>query len=274
MAQYELNLRDYWRIMRKKKAIIIFTTCILGFFSFFFASFQKPTPIYQATARVKIDQSSTASGLYLQTVTWNPWNNMSTQVVIIKSFPIMEKVARRLGYLPEGLTSEQVRNANEYLAVVLKLKEQIEAEQEGDTNIINITATSTNRKEAQQLANSVAEVYREENMLEKNRRIINARDFIDGQLKVVGGKLRNAEEAVRSFREDNKFVSLSTKTSMVLSRLSAAENNYNRVKAQLGSIARMLTQLKRDQALPEKTTERIFLESPTSGFASLNRQLV
>ena len=274
MAQYELSLRDYWRIMRKKKAIVIFTTLILGFFSFFFASFQKPTPIYQATARVKIEQSSTVSGLYLQTVSQRSWRYMPTQAVVIKSFPIMEKVAGRLGYLPEGLSSEQVRNANEYLAVVLRLKGRVEAEKESDTNIINITATSTDPKEAQRLANCVAEVYKEENMLEKNQRIINARDFIEGQLEVVGGKLRDAEEAVRSFRENNKFVSLSTKTSTVLGRLTAAENGYNQVTAQLGSIARMLAQLKRDQALPEKTTERIFLESPTSGFASLNRQLV
>ena len=274
MAQYELNLRDYWRIMKKKKAIVIFTTLLLGFFSFFFASFQRPTPIYQAIARVKIDQSSTTSGLYLQTVTWNPWNVMSTQVVIIKSFPILEKVARRLNYLPEGLTSEQIRNTNEYLAIVLRLKGRVEAEQEGDTNIINITSTSTDPREAQRLANSIAEVYKEENMLEKNRRIINARDFIEGQLKVVGGKLHYAEEAVRSFREKNEFVSLGTKTSIVLSRLTAAENDHNGVKAQLESIARILTQLERDQALQEKTTERIFLERPSSGVASLNRQLV
>jgi Mrp family chromosome partitioning ATPase/uncharacterized protein involved in exopolysaccharide biosynthesis len=274
MAQYELNLRDYWRIMRKKKAVVIFTTLILGFFSFFFASLQKPTPIYQTTASVKIEESSTISGLYMQTISWSPWNNMSTQVVIIKSFPIMEKVARRLGYLPEGLSSEQVRNANEYLAVVLRLKGQVEAEQEEDTNIINITATSTNPKEAQRLANAVAEVYREENMLEKNRRIINAQGFIEEQLRVMGEKLRNAEEAVRSFREKNRFVSLNTKTSIVLSQLTTTESDYNRVRTQLESIALMLTQLKQNQILPEQTTERIFLENPTSAFASLNRQLV
>ena len=39
MAQYELNLRDYWRIMRKKKSIVIFTTLMLGFFSFFLVEF-------------------------------------------------------------------------------------------------------------------------------------------------------------------------------------------------------------------------------------------
>ena len=274
MAQYELNLRDYWRIMRKKKSIVIFTTLMLGFFSFFFASLSKPTPIYEATASVKIEQSSTVSGLYLQTISWSPWNNMATQVVIIRSFPVMEKVARRLGYLPEGISPEEIRNRSEYLAVVLGLKEKVQAAQEEDTNIINITATSTNPKEAQRLANTVAQVYKEENMLEKNRRIINARDFIEGQLKVIGEKLRNAEEAVRSFREKNKFVSLDTKTSAVLRELTVAETDYNRVKTQLESIDLMLTQLRRDQALPEKTTQRIFLENPTSTFASLNRQLV
>lgn len=274
MAQYELNLRDYWRIIRKKKAIVIFTALMLGFFSFFFSSLQKPTPIYRATASVKMEQSSTVSGLYMQTISWSEWDAMSTQIVIIKSFPIIEEVARRLGYLPEGISSEEVRNTEKYLLVVLGLQGRIEAAQEGGTDIINITATSTDPKEAQRLANTVAEVYREENILEKNRRVINARNFIEEQLKVVGEKLRKAEEAVRIFQEEHEFVSLGTKTSTVLGQLTTAESEYNRVKAQLKSIALMLTPLKRDQALPDETTQRIFSENPTSAFASLNRQLV
>jgi len=221
-----------------------------------------------------MEQSSTVSGLYMQTISWSEWDAMSTQIVIIKSFPIIEEVARRLGYLPEGISSEEVRNTEKYLLVVLGLQGRIEAAQEGGTDIINITATSTDPKEAQRLANTVAEVYREENMLEKNRRVINARNFIEEQLKVVGEKLRKAEEAVRIFQEEHEFVSLGTKTSTVLGQLTTAESEYNRVKAQLKSIALMLTPLKRDQALPDETTQRIFSENPTSAFASLNRQLV
>ena len=34
MAQYEVTLRDYWRILRRRKGIEIFTVFLLGFFSF------------------------------------------------------------------------------------------------------------------------------------------------------------------------------------------------------------------------------------------------
>ncbi|MCK4715998.1 MAG: hypothetical protein KAT54_04265, partial [Candidatus Marinimicrobia bacterium] len=64
-AQYELNLRDYWRIIRKKKIILIVTVVMLGGFSFFFAMMNKPTPLYQATTSLKIDKSTDITEMYM-----------------------------------------------------------------------------------------------------------------------------------------------------------------------------------------------------------------
>ena len=47
MQHYELNLRDYWRIIKKKKIIVIITVVMLSSFSLFFAILNKPTPLYQ-----------------------------------------------------------------------------------------------------------------------------------------------------------------------------------------------------------------------------------
>jgi uncharacterized protein involved in exopolysaccharide biosynthesis len=68
MAQYEVTLRDYWRILRRRKGIVLFTAFLLGFFSFAMASIWKPLPLYKAAAKVQIKASESLTGLYLQAI--------------------------------------------------------------------------------------------------------------------------------------------------------------------------------------------------------------
>ena len=64
MAQYEMNLRDYWLIVRRRRMIIIVCTVLVALFSFWFA--KQKVPIYQATAAVKFEQSTSLSGLLVE----------------------------------------------------------------------------------------------------------------------------------------------------------------------------------------------------------------
>ena len=54
MSKYDLNLRDYWRILRRRKNIVILSILLLGSFSTSLATIHKPPPLYEATASVKV----------------------------------------------------------------------------------------------------------------------------------------------------------------------------------------------------------------------------
>ena len=56
MAQYEVTLRDYWRILRRRKGIVFFTGILLCFFSFTIASVWQPDPLYSAVAKVQLNR--------------------------------------------------------------------------------------------------------------------------------------------------------------------------------------------------------------------------
>ncbi len=133
-------------------------------FSYLFAVIRTPEPIYEATSAVKVEKATDLTTLLLGTVSWTSWDNVATQAVIITSFPVIEQSARQMGLIPENISSAQVRSIHKYLEVVNGLKSQIETEQEGNTNIINITANSSKATEAALLANTVAEVYRQNNV--------------------------------------------------------------------------------------------------------------
>ena len=274
MAQYDLTLRDYWRILHKRKMIVIFATILMGVFSTFFAVLQTPVPSYEASSSVKIERSSTLTGLYVETLSWSSADNLETQAIIIKSYPVIEEVAKKLGFLDSNLTSDEIRRDTKYLNVVLKLKDQVETKREGFTNLVNIIATSEDPKLAQKLANTVAEVYRDQNTKERNKRIIEGRVFIEQQLELAKENLKEAEEKVKEYREENKFISIDSETGTTLSQLTSIETEHEGLKRTIEEINSILKRIKREEAIPGKDIKGIYADKVGPIFARLNSQLV
>jgi len=272
MPEYALNLRDYWRILRKRKAVVLVTTLSLGFFSFVFANLKRPAPLYSATASVKYEKTYTLTGLYLETMTWSS-GDIETQAAIIRSYPVMERAAKKLGYIDPNLTSEQIRSDERLMGIVLGLQGRISTKVEGYTNIIDITAMSYDPDQAQRLANAVAEAYREYNSEEKNKRIIEARRFIEQQLAKKREELRKAEDAVRKFREEHELISLDSRTKEVISELSRARSEYERLEGDIREISSMIDQLRRREPL-SKEAMGLFSDRVSRVFRSLNDRLV
>ena len=98
MAHYEMNLRDYWMIVRRRRVIIITSTVLVALLNLGLA--RQKVPTYQATAAVKFEQSTQMSGLLVEVLSYSSADSIETQVTLIKSSPILEEVARRLGRLP------------------------------------------------------------------------------------------------------------------------------------------------------------------------------
>ena len=74
MAQYEMNLRDYWLIIRRRRLIIIASTVLVSLFSFWFA--KQETPVYQASAAIKFEQSTSLSGLLVEVLSYSSAGNI------------------------------------------------------------------------------------------------------------------------------------------------------------------------------------------------------
>ena len=67
MAQYDVDLRDYWRIVKKRKTIIILLVVLVGISSYGFAKLKEPKPLYQADSAIKIERSG---GFYSMMTGW------------------------------------------------------------------------------------------------------------------------------------------------------------------------------------------------------------
>jgi capsular exopolysaccharide synthesis family protein len=270
MPKYDINIRDYWRIIRKRRNVVILSAILFTLFSYLFAVVRSPEPLYEATSAVKVEKATDLTTLLLGTVSWTSWDNVATQAVIITSFPIFEESARQMGLIPENVSSTQVRNTRKYLQVVNGLKSQIATEQEGNTNIINITAKSSKPTEAALLANTVAEVYRQNNIDERNKKVRETREFIEKQLEVVESRLQQAEQNLRNYEKDTKLVAIDAQTSAAIDRLISLENEVADLQQRRVEVRRQLGLLKQFREGNQSVSEEAFyVEDPSPQLAKL-----
>ncbi|HEY3101048.1 MAG TPA: polysaccharide biosynthesis tyrosine autokinase, partial [Methylomirabilota bacterium] len=265
MAQYEMNLRDYWLIIRRRRMIIIVCTLLVAAFSVGFA--RQKVPLYTSTAAVKFEQSTTLSGLLVEVLAVNSADNIETQVSLIKSYPVLEEVARRLGKLPQSAGGEALRESRAYQATLDNLGGKIRSARVPSTSIIEITVTSTNAREAKDLANTVAEVYREHNKANRNVRVREARKFIEAQLREVEGRVKRAEEEVWAFRDANHIIAPGAESTVLLSLFTQVRGDIERTRQQRIELEAMQARLARNG--PTKPDERIYVDASNPNLAKL-----
>jgi polysaccharide biosynthesis transport protein len=269
VAQYEMNLRDYWLIVRRRRMIIIGCTVLVALLSFVLA--QRKVPVYQATAAVKFEQSTQLSGLLVEVLSYSSADSIETQVTIIKSYPILEDVAKRLGYLKEAPTPAASREAKGYWGTLDSINGKLRVTRVPNTSILEITATSTRPREAQDLANTTAESYRDYNKSLRNSRVTEARRFIENQLKDVEARSRRTEAEIWAFREANRIVAPGAESSVLMSLFTQVRGDIEKARQQrteLEQIQQRLAAL--DAAAP---TDRVFIETTNPAMQKLQGTL-
>ena len=257
MAQYDVDLRDYWRILKKRKVMVLIMIVLVGGFSYFFAKMREPPPIYQAHAAVKIERRTSMADFFTGGF-WFQSDSIGTQAFIIRSFPVLARAAQSLGWIPGDLTPDEIRESETHMAAVERLRGMVSADQESGANILNVRSVSSTPRQAADAANAVAVTYRDYNILEKNKQTFETKAFVEEQLADTGRRLREAESALRAFKEDHNVVELGAQTSQTLNRLFDAESEHDAVLRQQAIVSRQLAAM----------------DAPTSGTGSFENLLL
>src|SRR3989449_585890 len=273
MAQYDLNLRDYLMILRKRKWIIVFTVFLVAGFTLVTTELFGPTPTYEASARVKFDRSTSMAGLMTEVLIGSSeGSSLTTQAEVIQSVPVLLRAAKKLGVIAKETESNEVRASPDALAKIYELKGHVAAAQEGSTNILKITVTAEEPEFTALLANAVAEGYREENIASRNRQVDEAKLFVANQLKTVEEALRKSEQALLAFREHEGRVFLNEEARQAL-------ENYSRLEAELEKLGQVereasnqLRFLKANETLPDSGLVHVFSDDVQALMANLKQK--
>jgi capsular exopolysaccharide synthesis family protein len=256
---YDLSIRDYLFIFKKRKriiALILFLTLTAVIFGTYLTT---PSPRYKATASVRVERITDVTGFLMEVISYPLGDVLAGQMEMIKSFDVMEKVAKAMGMIPVDATIETLSSNEEYRNIILSLQHAISVERQGLSNIIAINATAISPEKARELANLVAQKYREASIASRNSRIFEAKEFVEKRLNQVEEKLQAAEEALRSFREGAALAHLTQKEMEVAKKNAETEGKIEDLKAEKAEVDYAIQQIKQGKMISPRyqlTVER------------------
>ncbi|MBI3634874.1 MAG: AAA family ATPase [Candidatus Rokubacteria bacterium] len=261
MAQYEMNLRDQWHVVRRRWRPVVGCAVVTAILSGWFAA-RQPV-LHQATTAVQYEPLTMPASLS-SVASVSGSGSVETQIALIKSYPVLSEVARRLEKLPSKRDGEAFRDAPVYTAGLDALGRQVKATRSVGTSIIEITAIAPNPSEARELARTVAETYRDYNRAARQGRVSEARKFVESQLKDVEERVRRAAEDDRAYRATNRVIAPGLEAATLSSMFTQTRTELERVRQQR-------TELEQAQALVGRADGGARVLPEGAGGATLQR---
>lgn len=274
MTQYDINLREYWRILKKRKLIVVLTALFLGAFSTAFAIFKAPAPIYSSVCSIKFERETTVEGLYTKTLTWSSSNDIQTQISIMTSYSVFEKVAERLGLIPRRDIPEDSPIKSNVIRIIDQLQSKVEVSRQEFTNILNVKVEDGNPHFAQRLANTLAQTYKEMHSLNQMKRTTEAINYIEDQLRGVRRKLREAEEEFNQFSQDNQLLSIDLQSENLLGRNQEIQDRIRELQEAKVDIQTLIDRLKQFIENSPGSGENFYSKRADGQYQSANNRLV
>ncbi len=245
MAQYDVNLREYWRIIRKRKFIVLFIAVILGSFSTSFAILSAPAPFYSTECMIEIKRERLVEGIYSKTIAWDDSDDIETHIAVIKSYAVFEKVAEHMRLIPRTSSSRGENQMKSHvIATIESLQGKVEVTRLKFSSVLNIKVTDHSAIFAQRLANTVALVYRELHGEQQTKRTREALRYIDDQMKEVRERLRDAEDRFNRFSKDNELISVDLQSETLLKQTKEIQGKLARNEEEKGELEGLLKRLK------------------------------
>lgn len=170
----EIDLQAYWLLLRRWLWLIILAALLAGG-SAYLVSAYAITPIYQASARITVQPSSSLAGATYSDILAGQYA-ASTYAQMITARPVQEEALRRLGYSDEAIAEGHI--PYELSATTVR-----------DTQLIDIKVESSDPRLAANLANTIAQVFIEQNQARQTARFANYRQGLEQQIQAVEDEL-------------------------------------------------------------------------------------
>jgi Mrp family chromosome partitioning ATPase/capsular polysaccharide biosynthesis protein len=195
----ELTIYDYWRIVVKHRFTIVISVIVMLVATYVFTELQKP--VYKATSAVKIDISSIPSSMMIDPI--------GAEIRIIKSEEVIKKALDKLGLKDS----------------IAEIQSQLNVEQVGYSNIVQITAYADNPNKVSGIVNAITESYIEKSTEERNKAKKQQKEYILSQLTRQEEELRKAEENLKNFKAKGGISGLASAYASRLIELNSQLSN-------------------------------------------------
>ncbi|PPS44373.1 GumC family protein [Chroococcidiopsis sp. TS-821] len=225
----DIDLKRVWLILKRRwlPAAGVFGVVVAAATAL--ASMQRP--VYEAQGKLlfrKADRTAAISGLKdinvgeLEALAAKA-NPLNTEIEIIRSVPFLEKT----------ITALNLRNDNGSLLKPQVLASRVNARNIPLTDVLQISYQSEDPEEAAAVVNKVMNLYIENNIITNRAEASAAGEFIAKQLPQMEATVRQAEQALRQFKEQNQVVALDEEAKTAVAAIKQLENQITETQAQL-----------------------------------------
>ncbi|MBO3463340.1 polysaccharide biosynthesis tyrosine autokinase [Aetokthonos hydrillicola Thurmond2011] len=226
--QDTLDLQQYLLILKRRWVLIVVVTGSVFGLSALLAFRQKP--IYEAEGKLLFNKTDRVSSLTnpsqqvveLSSVTQQN-NPLDTEAEIIRSSPIIKNTITTLSLTDnKGIPME-----------IGQLLTKLKVKSVRGTDILSVSYTSRDPKEAADVVNSVMKYYLVNNISVNQAQARAASRFLSNQLPQVEARVVRAEAALRQFKEQSKVVALDQEAATSVERLNELSGQITQAQSNL-----------------------------------------
>ncbi len=226
--QNSLDLQQYLLLLKRRWLIIAAVTASIFGLSALNAIKQKP--IYEAEGKLLFSKTDRVSSLTspsaqvgeLRSVT-EINSPLDTEAEVIRSNPIVEKTIASLRLVDKQGTPLEI---NEFL-------QKVKIKSVRGTDILAISYSSSNPKEAADVVNSLMRYYLENNIQINQAQATVAKKFLRKQLPEVEARVARSEAALRRFKEGNRVIALEQEATKGVDKLANLSDQITQAQANL-----------------------------------------
>lgn len=198
-ATQTLHFLDYWRVIKSRKEIILAVALLVTIAGVVY-TIALPS-MFRSTALIKVNLEAPDVNPFGADMPGNVYDPyfLRTQFSIIQSRPIAEKVVDSLNLQQVwGRDGEQIPLEG---AVIL-LRKSLSVNQNRDTSLIAISATTKDPDEAARIANEVADAYKERRLEAKQDEMRKGLGDLERELQKQQDKVDLAEQELEKIRQE------------------------------------------------------------------------
>jgi len=258
----EVNLRDYWKVIRKRQwtiiafFLIVVVTTAVGTFTM--------RPIYRGTTTIQINKENPQIVDFKEIFAVNTMDRdyYQTQYKLLESRNLARRVTNLLKlsehpeFLPQPQTpfqkwksnivnffsglftsSDKDSSGNDKESLLINgFLKKVKIEPIRNTRLVKIHFDSHYPELSGRVPNALAKQYVRQNLETRVNATEEAKDWLTGQLEVLKAKVERADESLQAFASKHDIVSLEEKENVTMQRLT--ELNEALTKAEADRIAK------------------------------------
>jgi capsular exopolysaccharide synthesis family protein len=219
------SVREYWRLIRKRKWIVLATLVVLV--TIVTIGTVLTRPVYRAETKIEIGRETErvmAGQRIMEVETANVFNPfyLQTQIDILRSRDLARRVIQRLNLVEEvefkskGVDALEENERDVVLVNAFQRRYDVSAGRQ--TRVVSLTFDAYNSKLAADVVNTIAGEYITWSMENRLQGVGTAKEFLAKRVQEAEANMRLAEAELQQYLAEHKIISLDDSGNITIAR--------------------------------------------------------